>query len=245
MKLNYFQRKNGMYVLNKSDMEQIATDILKEKAPMNLEYPIHLNLEAFLDSFGLLQKKAFLGIPGHEILGVIIMGDSAEFVGCDTLMTPIVMVADYGTVLLHQDLYSAKNLTRLRYTATHEVSHWVLHREYFDHLPKDVKSHHVACRKIENNYRQEKRTTDNDWMEWQADTLAAAMLMPKEVFFDFAKSSLRSAGAGCGYLIEGQPKDRAIFNEAIEPISKQFRVSRRAAQIRMIHLGLIRNSSIF
>ena len=37
MKLNYDQKGNGIYILSRSDIEKIATEILKEYAPENLE----------------------------------------------------------------------------------------------------------------------------------------------------------------------------------------------------------------
>ena len=65
------------------------------------------------------------------------------------------------------------------------------------------------------------------------------------VFYGFALSAIRDAGAKRNYLVEGQTYDRMVFKSAIEPISKRFAVSHRAAQIRMIHLGLIRTNSAY
>ena len=48
MELNYKQRANGMYILYKEDIEQIATDPLKEFSPQNLDYPTALNTDSFL-----------------------------------------------------------------------------------------------------------------------------------------------------------------------------------------------------
>ena len=48
MELNYKQRANGMYILYKEDIEQIATDTLKEFSPQNLDYPSALDTDSFL-----------------------------------------------------------------------------------------------------------------------------------------------------------------------------------------------------
>ena len=242
MKLNYRQQDNGMFILNRQDIEQIATDALSEIAPQTLNYPIPLSTDVLFDKLDLMVKHKYLGIPGHEILGATIMGDSAELVACDMKMNPIVIEETYGTVLIHSTLCCQKYATRRRYTEAHECSHWILHKPYFDRLPQNRRDHLIACRAVETYKRP--RRTDADWREWQADSLAAALLMPQGVFFDYAQRILKDAGAPRGYLIEGQPASRYIFQEAIHPIADRFGVSARAAQIRMIHVGLVKSASI-
>lgn len=243
MKLCYPQQANGMYIINRNAIEEIATNVLKQYFPMNLECPVALKTEALLDNLDLMVKHKYLGIPGHEILGATIMGDSEELVGCDLMMEPIVLEESYGTVLIHTQLCNAQNAPRRRYTETHEAAHWLLHRPYFDRLPQDGRSRHIACRSIEH-YRRVKKT-GSDWLEWQADSLAAALLMPRRIFYEFVRSSIRNAGARRDYLVEGHIYDRNLFYEVIGPISKKFSVSQRAAQIRMVHLGLIKTSSAY
>lgn len=240
MNLCYPQQADGMYILNRNSIEEIASNVLKKYFPMNLEYPVALKTEVFLDNLGLMVKYKYLGIPEHEILGATIMGDSEELVGCDLMMEPIVLEEDFGTVLIHTKLCSVKNAPRRRYTETHEAAHWLLHRPYFDRLPQDGRSRHIACRSIES-YRRVKKTS-TDWLEWQADSLAAALLMPQSIFYEFVRSSIRNAGARRDYLVEGNTYDRSVFYEVIGPISERFSVSQRAAQIRMVHLGLIKTS---
>lgn len=84
-----------------------------------------------------------------------------------------------------------------------------------------------------------------DWIEWQADYLAAALLMPQEVFYDCARSIIRSFGVSCGHLTVSSGTDRRQAFEIISKIAERFDVSYRAAQIRMIKLGLIRENSYY
>lgn len=241
MELCFRQQPDGMYILNRRSIEDIAANVLKEQFPMNLEYPTSLKTELLLDNLGLLVKREYLGITDHEILGAIVMGDSVELPGYDIMMNLTVFEEDYGTVLIHRQLCTAKNTPRRRYTEAHEAAHWLLHRPYFDRLSQNERS--IACRSIENYMR--KKRTPTDWLEWQADSLAAALLMPQDVFREFVRSTLRNAGVTRGYLVEGQNYDRGVFREIIGPISKRFSVSHRAAQIRMIHLGLIKTAPVY
>ena len=242
MKLNYRQQDNGMFILGRNEIEQIATDVLREVAPQSLVYPMALSTEALFDFFGLMVKHAYLGFPGHEILGATVMGESAEIPVYDLKLNPDVLEETFGTVLIHSELSCAKQAPRRRYTEAHECSHWILHKPYYDKQSGNSNSRLVACRSVETYKRV--RKTDADWREWQADTLAAALLMPREMFYEYARRLLRDAGAPRGYIIEGLPASRFIFNEIIGPLSSRFNVSNRAAQIRMIHLGLIKTPSI-
>ena len=63
--------------------------------------------------------------------------------------------------------------------------------------------------------------------------------MPGEIFFKYARRLLRQAGAARGYLERANTRDKRIFYEIAPELSGRFSVSLRAAQIRMIHLGLI------
>ena len=48
MELNYPQRTDGMYILSRSDIDEIASSLLKDFSPRNLEYPIAVDVNAFL-----------------------------------------------------------------------------------------------------------------------------------------------------------------------------------------------------
>lgn len=238
MELHYRQEPNGRYILGKGDIDRIADQALQEFFPENLEYAVPLNTDRFFDKLGLMVKHEFLGLPDHMILGATIMGDVEEIPGCDILFRPVVFEECYGTVLINSSLCCTAQEHRKRYTEAHEISHWLLHRPYFERLSQTSQPCHVACRVVERY--QPKLRTENDWLEWQADSLAAALLMPRDTFYGFAKAAIKAAGVYRGYLIEGQSSDRAAYKEAIRPITKRYLVSNRAAQIRMIELGLIK-----
>lgn len=76
----------------------------------------------------------------------------------------------------------------------------------------------------------------------EADSLAAALLMPRDVFYSLARSEIRKAGVPCGYLVKGQQRDKRVFYEIVGEIADRFCVSHKATQIRMAHLGLIKTN---
>ena len=239
MEIAYVQKGNGMYCLSREAIEQISSTVLKEYSPTNLASPTALDADDFLiDYLGLLVRNRYIGTIDSGILGLIVMGNETEIPSTDTLFRPTVYKECRGTVYISPTLSKKENHPRMRYTQIHEGAHWLLHDAYFEKLAaKKPRKRSIACRSIER-YRSQRRT-ETDWLEWQADALAAALLMPKDVFFDWTQMVLRHAGATKGYLEEGVEQDRQVFYDTIDKIRGPFCVSRRAAQIRMIHLGIV------
>lgn len=234
MKMSSQRVGNQIPVLSRNEIEKIATEQICAAYPSNLEYPAPLNVDGFIREYqGLLLKYNYLGVPAYPILGVMVMSDTAEIPACDEMMRPIVLEETRGTVLITTALAGQQNVPRCRYTKMHESAHWILHQ--------DVGV--TACNRIER-YRV-KDNTPRNWMEWQADALAAALLMPREIFCEYVRRAIRKAGGASGYLVQGRPSDQYRFYEIIDDVASTFRVSHRAAQIRMIHLGLIRTTSLF
>ena len=57
----YRQKENGMYILSRSEIEQIATKKLQEFSPSNLERPMPLRTTDFLENYlGLLIKYKYI-----------------------------------------------------------------------------------------------------------------------------------------------------------------------------------------
>lgn len=250
MELNYPKRTDGMYILSRADIDEIAYSLLKDFSPRNLEYPVEVDVDAFLaDYLQLLVKERYIGVIGCEALGLTVMRDSVEIPSLDDKMHPVILKETYGNVLISPTLNGIKNRPRKRYTKAHEGAHWVLHQPYFQKADgigqRSLCGGFVACRTVEQ-YIPTTPTTSRkvNWLEWQADTLAASLLMPRDVFMYYTKSLLRQTGIRHGYLSAKCGQDRQLFHEIAPDLCKKFSVSMRAVQIRMIHLGLIRTGAI-
>jgi hypothetical protein len=236
MELNYPQKGNGLYILKRNDIEDIATKTLKEYMPFIFDYCQEMNVEYLAEEclFNTIENR-YLSLDG-TILGVMSFGKLKGTVFDDMLQPEKIIVED-GTMMIDKSLLAQRK--RRRYTIAHEASHWILHRSY--HSPtkqnfKYRKQQYFACR--ESNIENSAFTPSDDtaWEEWQADNLAAALLMPKQMFEQFATSIIRKTGAS--YLIER--KFSRLNYEIIEEISDMFDVSKQAASIRLKKLGFIR-----
>jgi Zn-dependent peptidase ImmA (M78 family) len=69
-----------------------------------------------------------------------------------------------GTILIDISLIENENSGRLRFTLAHELAHWLIHQKIFEDSQQ-------SAAKIDGNIDSQ--------TEWQADTLAALILMPK------------------------------------------------------------------
>lgn len=240
MQLNYKQNYNGMYILSKNDIEDVAESVMKDYCPNRLVYPMALDHKDFLENYlGLTLKYEYIGTFNSGILGLIVMSDEVEIPSFDDRAHLCLFKETFGTVIINRSLTVKEQIPRQRYTAVHEGAHFILHREYYskyNHRNYD----YIACRNIELD--GQKPNNDIDWIEWQADSLAAALLMPKNVFCDFTRSVIRCNGISRDYLIEGRYLDERHAYDIISLIAEKFFVSYKAAQIRMIHLGLIQRS---
>lgn len=246
VQLNYKQKYNGQYILSKIDIENIATNALKEFSPSNLVVPTQLDTISFLqDYLGLNVKRKYIGTFESGILGSIVMCDEMEIPSYDEMFRPTVLVETYGNVLISPNLSGKDTAPRRRYTEMHEGSHFILHKDYYKCLERESVNQHklIACRKME--LLNDNPKTPADWVEWQADYLAAALLMPRDVFYDYARSIIRSLGVSCGYLTVSSSTNKRQASDIINKVAERFYVSYRAAQIRMIKLGLIRENPYY
>ena len=242
MRLEYPMNQNGMYCLKNGDFDKIASMILGEYLPKTLKEPQPTDIDYLIEEcFYLDVIKAHITFDGH-ILGMMIFQDT-PWKYYDKLYHPVVKELKESTMLIDLSLSGKDNLARERFTKAHETSHWVCHRSLhsYDKLPYDFRrSPVVACRdtSIERyKYGDSFKRSEEDWEEWQADRLAAALLMPKDTFTYVSEAVIKNCGIGKGILVKGRNIEES--RKAIQTISRFFMVSKKATQIRMSQLGLL------
>ena len=250
MKLDFPKKENGLFILSKDNIEAVARETLSEYAPDNLKNPQPLKIcELAEEKLGLKLDYQNLS-PSGEICGLISFGDTQ--LDCyDTMFRPIKLDLEDGTVLIDASLSSIRLNPRRRFTIAHEVSHRILHRSYHLQTTQSFNFRKaaptlIACRSsnVENAMTNRKKTTDEDWEEWQADFLAAALLMPKDIFIA-AATTIISRRTGKRYITQNM--NNKLRYDLTKLISDVFVVSHKATEIRLMQLGLVeaRTSLLF
>lgn len=168
-----------MRILSRVDIENIAARVFK--AYINLpqlagetiyriepEILIESVLGLTLDYQYLSDDGSILGLTSFCEMGVQVYDndDSESF-----------YYLDGKTVLVDKRLNEDVSLTgRKNFTSAHEAAHQILNMLFPDNYGKR-QSNRLHCYRIDSELQK----TITDWEEWQANTLGAALLLPKPI----------------------------------------------------------------
>lgn len=238
MVLDYPQYSNGMYKLYKRDFDNIALVIMKEYLPGYVDKIGEVDINYLVRECLFLTVRSKNIAADRSVLGLIAFEDAK--VPCyDLSFRPIELDLCAGDILIDMALSGNRNIPRRRFTLAHEASHWILHRSY--HSPTNQKYEFrkpylkTLSKDIERRFAGFK--TENDEEEWQANSLAAALLMPKIPFMEYALTEIqRVFGEDVDCLIDDQSEE---YVTAVENIAGVFNVSRKAAEIRLEQFDLL------
>lgn len=135
-----------------------------------------------------------------------------------------------NTVIIDQRLLDEEAEHRYRFTGAHEAGHGIFHPDYFGYNKNQLSFFGsenslpmVKCRTASvvpvTASEKSKLSTDHDWMEWQANYFASALLMPKSAVFQVADQLKEDAFSRDFYLVKA--------------FSEIFNVSNTAAELRL------------
>ena len=227
-------KRNGVPIVSKNMLDIIAERMIQDFCPKALDIPEAIDIDRFVVR-GLGMKQDFQLLSNNGVyLGMTVFNDSDKV----PIYDPRTKRAEYisvkaGTMLIDAQLLDDKQEHRYRFTAAHEGAHKILHSQYFTHNPDQLeisgmgREPMVQCRvDITKQPKKESVCTDTDWMEWQANRLASALLMPRSMV---------------NKLVEDMKAKSSVFQSAvcIRAVSDKFNVSELAARIRLKELDII------
>lgn len=241
-------KSNGVPILSKIEIEQIAERCLLDFCPEALITPQPIDEDRFLTEYlGLTQDFQYLSHCGLY-LGMMIFEDSDKIIVYNEEENK----ADYisakkGTVIIDSTLLEENQEHRYRFTAIHEGAHWILHKHKFCKTigqPSlfelyNVRNFQCRANNIECKFKPLQYWNDDDTMEWQANYFTSALLMPKNMIFKVCndKETIDEIKFRCfGY--------DEFYNEfLIMKISETFKISKKAVEIRLMNLNIIRSDN--
>lgn len=169
-----------------------------------------------ITSFHLSKDGSVLGMTAFLPMGIEVWDDSWK---------QQIFFFGEGDILIEKNLQ--KDSGRYNFTLMHEIAHQILCRRFPEEPMKTVHRY------------EKKRQTERDWAEWQADTLAAYLLMPEAVVYHILH--LLRADNGFNLLFRNYScKEYQKFCDAAELLG----VSKTALRIRLVELGLLRFYSL-
>ena len=222
-------KQNGVPILGRREIDDLGERILRDYDPALLERPKALRIHAFAHDYMHAPERYLLLSSSGTILGAAVFRDLPDVLFEDLLTgSQSRTTIPAGTILLDARLKGRDENTEhlCRFTAAHECGHLYLHRRHAEISPSFY--NRTACRIGDQQYEKQTEKTwgDNEWLEWQADAFAAALLMPKSM-------TLMLAAAIPGIHNEYWAR------KAISEMVRTFRVSRSAARVRLDQLGLL------
>lgn len=132
-----------------------------------------------------------------------------------------------------------EDIHKFNFTLAHELGHLALHRSLkFRYDSWDTTNEEDTV--MEYKARKELKT-DSDWMEWQANCYASALLMPAQIFKSALVLEQREMGisrAGT-IFVDNQPCNQQAFFQLINLLSQKFEVSKTAVEYRLHKLKLV------
>ena len=152
----------------------------------------------------------------------------------DDNMSKLFFELDGSTILIDKRLLNnPKIVGRKNFTIAHEIAHQILNRLYPEMYDTQNR---IFC-----DYRRSAKPKKEivDWHEWQADALAAALLLP----FDVLQDSMFVFGLGEKMKMLSRKYSSTRFELFCE-MADYLQVSRTALSYRMEQLGLLDNNRL-
>lgn len=250
---NCLNRKaNGMPVVCDLEVMAYAEEQVGDYNPELLKVPGKTDALRFVESYlGAVVDWQDIrnSVEGMEINGVTIFKNAMLRVREDGGFVDKFCPA--GSIIIDQSVMGREDGFE-QFTIAHEGGHFCLHYPTFcgdEILAARNFMDKVMCRSsvIETNRSENRKWTEKDFMEHQANVYAAAVLMPRHTFVPFVMELNRKAGYEEGIFL--RPRIDPFFQyrswylnleEIGQKIAETYGVSESAAYVHMKRCGLIR-----
>lgn len=215
--------------MSRKEIDVIGENLVGDFMPDALESPQEIDIDSFAQNYlGMDQDFQYLSHCG-VYLGMTVFNDTDKILVYD----PQRECADYisakaHTVIIDKTLLAENQEHWYRFTMGHEVSHEFQHKEYFAYDPDQITIFDyigkapipmVQCR-IDTKKTDAKNSeiwTEKDWMEWQANALSSAILMPVSMVRRVAESVKTTKAVVRNYITAA--RDSNVFNVSFEAAS--------------------------
>jgi len=249
--MSYYLNERGVPVLSKEDLENIALEHTKAFIRYDGKDDDRFSVWKFAAYY--LGKRVHFEWLSHNayILGMSVFADHTMipiYAPDDDKFT--LNDFDKNTILLDKTLAAEPivSLSKPRFTLMHECAHQLLHQEYYKlqaiATQEGAVAYSVKMDQAPVNEEEKAKAawSDKEWMEWQANYLAGALLMPKHRIEKALKEY---------YILDAYQKrvryresEPEAFNSLVHDVARLFRVSPWSAEIRLDHIGFERQPNL-
>lgn len=217
------KKAKGLKTLSAKQIEEIASNFLNEFDKSVLENAYCLDLEK-LKSF--LKERHGLAIESVNII--------------DNKGNNLLGYFDAEKNKIYID-YSLLGTERYAFTLAHEIGHFVLHQN----LRMNQTVYNNFKDSVHNIFSQKSELkNDRNWIEWQANCFASAILMPHTSLvarlIEIQNKMGISRNQGTIY-VDKQEQNQRDFYTYIDYLSDHFQTSKLSLEYRLKSLGILRH----
>ncbi len=223
-----------MPYLSRNDIEAIAERVIlqyKQSHVPNRRMCYRVDITELAEMLGFKIEYVYITKDG-SILGQTSAGKVWTTI-YDSNMKPLLFELDGSTILVDKRLNNPKTAGRRNFTIAHEIAHQIINREY----PQMYGAQNRTFCDYRRSVKQTKKI--NDWYEWQADVLAAALLLP----VDALKDGMFMFGLGDKMKMLSRKYSENRYNLFCE-MANYLQVSKTALSYRMEQLGLLEHNRL-
>ncbi|WP_253363293.1 ImmA/IrrE family metallo-endopeptidase [Streptococcus gallinaceus] len=130
-----------------------------------------------------------------------------------------------GTLYIDNQALAFCSKERTNFTIMHECAHWILHKRFYFRSKKRLMRDRIIVYKSDD---VKLKMTDDEVKEWQADYLAGALLMPKQMINKYLEVNF-------GFKNNSNLK---VEKYIVDELAKVFEVSKAAMMVRLKNLAI-------
>ncbi len=222
--------------LSRAELEEISHGLIEVYAKQNPKKTVQsIDIEHFITGFLMLKiEYASFAEDDDSKAGFMADGETPILLHSNGEMIPFVFPKN--TIVLDKYLLAEKEYGRRRFTMAHEASHHILGKVQTTQENNRIHSEYENDRA----YSKEEILQMLQSAEWQADTMAASLLMPRflveNALRKFADSKLIKLYGDSTFTADG----KAIMRN----MATYLGVSYKALIIRLTHLNMLERHDI-
>ena len=240
--------KDFIPLISRGELEIEATRFLEKHCPSALVTPMAVPVREIAVSMGLDVLEGFEVKAERKIFGAVCFENcSLDLIDAEGEISNVDL--NKGTIIIDKKTFFWGNIGCVNNTIAHELYHWHRHRLYavISNMTKENKVKVIAACRCPRDPKKgmmlaNLKITDNDWMEWQANSVAPRILMP----FDMAQRVLKRLLQEYKYdTLVSVENRRKVLQRTIYEFAKFFDVSVQSAMIRLVELGMSEAEDVF
>ena len=239
LKLSCSLDHNGVPCVSASQLEEYAESLIEEYNPRLNREPQAMDIELFAERYLGANLEIRPLTANRSILGVTVFHGGCIPVYDRMKGSLVPLNVCERTIMVEQGLLNTREPGRFNFTVAHEAGHLACHSDV--HIESgmihrfDSGSTVILCR--ETGAGKYRRRTPEDWLEWQADYMGGALLMPRKAFCMAVDTALMRLGRFSGPLgWKTMKQESQLRNMVIAYVADVFKTSQMATSIRLQEL---------